>query len=237
MPLLNFWRLYALIYDSLLKIIPYRQLIEKVVAELEIKSDLTIFDAGCGTGNVIKKIEEKYSGDFKIKIHAIDVETAMLNRAVGKIKKNHVRFWLCDLNEGLPFPNKTFHRIICVNALYALNNPDLAIQRFRRVLKNKGEIIIVNPCSKNLVAILKEHIFIILSKKNIISFLKFLIDLPLFVLLIVFNIIILFKAKKKIYHFLSEKILAEKMSKFGFKILKLEKVYGSTCVFLKAQKI
>jgi ubiquinone/menaquinone biosynthesis C-methylase UbiE len=139
-----FWNLYGRFYDGINIAIPYRGLLYELYVQLDLKPGQKVLDAGCGTGNFEKFISER---DIPpIEIEAIDFSEAMLARAKKKCKDlDFVNFVFADLNQELSYSDNTFDRIICINVLYALKNPDMTLNEFCRVLKPDGKIIIANP--------------------------------------------------------------------------------------------
>ena len=82
--MINFWNLYATVYDSLPNHFqPYQKLMEQVVEEVSSYADTgTILDAGCGTGNFsIALAKRGYD------VVGIDYTEGMLRRA--KVKKEN----------------------------------------------------------------------------------------------------------------------------------------------------
>ena len=152
-----FWHLYAQVYDGIRFAMPYRKLLLDTLAEMELKSEHRVLDAGCGTGNFEKFLAEKNAP--KAQIHAIDFSSAMLTRAKKKCAGfPHVGFDFADLNQELNFPDESFDRVICLNALYAVDNPRFTLEEFFRVLKPGGMIVIANPRpSAKFGPLIKDH--------------------------------------------------------------------------------
>ena len=55
----NFWKRYFKVYDVLNLLIPYQELLNTICDELEIRPEERILEAGCGTGNLALKVEER----------------------------------------------------------------------------------------------------------------------------------------------------------------------------------
>lgn len=151
-----FWNFYAFCYDSLLELNPYREMLSEAVRQLELKPGEKILNAGCGTGNFEMLIA---GNNPQTEIVAVDFSESMLKRAKKKCKKfGNVKFQKLDLNNNLPFPDQEFDKIVSINALYALENPEKTIQELGRVLKNGGILVLITPkkgCSAPLI--LKAH--------------------------------------------------------------------------------
>jgi len=74
----SIWNFYARAYDVINENVPYLKMLDEVIKEVPIKGDLKILDAGCGTGNLLKKISQI---TFNSKFVGIDSSEEMLNRA------------------------------------------------------------------------------------------------------------------------------------------------------------
>ena len=77
-----FWDIYAKLYDTLNLLQPYRDLHRQVLEPLDLKGGERILDAGCGTGNFEKLLQN--TGLNNVKIEALDFSQAMLKRAKQK---------------------------------------------------------------------------------------------------------------------------------------------------------
>lgn len=140
----GFWDLYSRVYDSVYHLIPYRGLLWQAYEALSLGPGMRVLDAGCGTGNFEHFISGKNPPD--IEIDALDASAGMLARARKKCRSlGYVRFSAGDLNGALPFADATFDRIVTINVLYALDDPDCVILELLRVLKPDGVLVISSP--------------------------------------------------------------------------------------------
>jgi len=150
----KFWAKYFKVYDVLNMVIPYQELLDTIVKELEIKEGDLVLDAGCGTGNLAMKIKEKGA-----KVIGIDFSKEALE--VYKKKDPNAEVMVHDLTKPLPFPDNYFDKIACNNVLYAIDSEkrENLIREFGRVLKNHALIVTANPhINVKPIAIYKEHI-------------------------------------------------------------------------------
>ena len=137
-----FWNLYALCYDSLNSFRPYQEMMGVILDYLRLGSGQKVLDAGCGTGNLEMRILQKNIDNLEIK--AVDFSGAMLRRAEKKLAKDRsVVISEIDLNDKLPFPDNHFDRVVSVNVVHILKNPERAIHEFARVLAHGGKLIVV----------------------------------------------------------------------------------------------
>ncbi len=135
----RFWAKYFRVYDVLNMVIPYQELLDTIIEELDVKRGDFILDAGCGTGNLAVRLEKKGA-----KVVGIDFSEEALKICKEKIKDADIRFH--DLIQPLPFPDSYFDKVVSNNVIYAL--PKAArldvIKEFKRVLKKDGLVVISN---------------------------------------------------------------------------------------------
>ncbi|MDR3685547.1 MAG: class I SAM-dependent methyltransferase [Coriobacteriia bacterium] len=140
----SFWDLYSRVYDSVYHLIPYRGLLWQAYEALSLEPGMHVLDAGCGTGNFEHFISGK--NPPAIQIDALDASDGMLSIARRKCRDlGYVRFSEGDLNGALPFADGTFDRIVTINVLYALDDPDGVVGELLRVLKPNGVLVISSP--------------------------------------------------------------------------------------------
>jgi ubiquinone/menaquinone biosynthesis C-methylase UbiE len=139
------WGAYARCYDALLELSPYRAMLTDVTAALRLGGSDRILDAGCGTGNLLLRLQDdaRALGVRPGAYFACDASNAMLARA--KEKTEDVSFVRCDLDDRLPYDDESFDAIACVNALYATKDPHATIKEFHRTLTHGGRLVIVSP--------------------------------------------------------------------------------------------
>ncbi len=160
----RFWAKYFQVYDVLNMVIPYQELLDTIVKELDIKEGDFILDAGCGTGNLASKMSNKGA-----KVIGIDYSKEALEIAKNKKIKN---FELIqhDLTKKLPFPDNHFDKIVSNNVIYSLPEEirPQVFKEFRRVLERGGKIIISNPIQNaRPTEIYKEHLKLSKEKDGI----------------------------------------------------------------------
>ena len=161
----KFWKKYFQVYDVLNIVIPYQELTDSLIEELEISKGDNVLDAGSGTCNVAVKAVGK--GGV---VTALDSSVEGLN--VCQKKNNSIRIILHNLEDLLPFKDGEFDRIVSNNTIYLINKDKRIIlfKEFYRVLK-KGGRIVVSDIHKGFspLKIYKEHIYKYRQKKRIIK--------------------------------------------------------------------
>lgn len=139
---MGLWEMYSKVYDAVRHWKPYRQLLQDICREIDLKPGTVVLDAGCGTGNLCEALaaNSPHAG-----IVGIDFSRQMLDIAREKLKNTRVKLYQMDLNSPLPFKDGTFDYIALINTLYAVKSPLGVLRELHRVLKPGGKIIIVNP--------------------------------------------------------------------------------------------
>lgn len=106
----------------------------------EIPHGSKVLDVGCNDGTFIHMLKEKRNCD----VTGIDLSETALEEA----KKKGLNVMVADV-ESLPFPDKSFDVITCMEVLSHLFDAEKAIKEIRRVLKSNG--IFLGSCPhKNL---------------------------------------------------------------------------------------
>lgn len=95
-----------------------------------------ILDAGCGTGVFTLDILSRGPN-----VIGLDVSLPMLNRAGEKTRRYWFRMVLGDML-NLPFPEKSFDRVISVTALEFVEDAEGAFRELFRVTKRGGCIVV-----------------------------------------------------------------------------------------------
>lgn len=153
----GFWNLYSRVYDSVYTLMPYRQLLWDTYQALELEPGMRVLDAGCGTGNFEHFIHQKRPP--AVTIEGVDFSPKMLQRARSKCRSlSNVSFCQGDLTAPLPYPDASFDRILSINVLYALPDPDFTFGELLRVLKPDGVIVVTSPAPEFAVsALVADH--------------------------------------------------------------------------------
>jgi len=177
----NFWKKYFKVYDLLNRVIPYSQLMDEVIKELNIKEGDLILDAGSGTGNLAVKLK-----GLGAKVIGLDTEEEAIN--IHKNKDSRAEVFLHDLSNPLPFNDNYFDKIVSVNTLYLLPREERRriINEFFRCLKTGGKVVLSNPrAGASPIKIFVNHIQCSYRQKGFIYTLREIIGLikPIFQLL------------------------------------------------------
>jgi len=225
----SIWNFYARAYDVINKNVPYLKMLDEIIKEVQISGNLKILDAGCGTGNLLKKMSQV---SFNSKFVGVDSSEQMLSRAKKKFLSNpSVTLHHTDLDKGLEFMDGSFDRIVSVNTLYALDNPKEIISEFNRLLKPLGKLVFTNPHNKAKFSAIIGRQFQELGLFNFI--IKFLLNLPALFIIIFVNIV--FIRKNKNYWSKSETLNI--LTTHGFKDIDIKLTYADQNLLVRAIKI
>jgi len=132
MPILDHFALIAPFYERL---IPFRQ-VGRFEECLDLPANGRLLDVGGGTGRVAQAIRHLVSQTY-----VLDESLGMLLQARSKNGLSLV----CSTSERLPFAEKTFDRVLVVDALHHVANQRLTALEIWRVLKPGGKALIVEP--------------------------------------------------------------------------------------------
>jgi demethylmenaquinone methyltransferase/2-methoxy-6-polyprenyl-1,4-benzoquinol methylase len=132
MPLFDHFSVLAPVYDRWLQ---YGSR-EKIISLANLPVDGILLDVGGGTGRAAGVLL-----DLASQIVVVDVSHPMLLQAAGKDGLQPVGAQA----ETLPFPDKTFDRIIMVDAFHHLIDQLAAARELWRALKSGGTLIIEEP--------------------------------------------------------------------------------------------
>ena len=156
----DFWDEYMRIYDAGLRgFFPYRKLLNDVACIVGEHRPHYLVDAGCGTGNLIRRL---LSGTEPVgAIVGIEYNEAALERARKKFGKSR-KVRLIRANLGLGgwvsiFEKKRPDCVVSVNVLYALQDPRVFLSSAHTVLKRGGILVVTNPYLAEPKRVLRAH--------------------------------------------------------------------------------
>ena len=111
----------------------------KTLARIDLQKGSKILDLGCGTGALLKILEDRFPSS---ELTGIDLTEEML--AVAKQKLSDNVELLLGSATNLPFDSKSFDWILMSNVIGHLSDKKAALKEVHRVLKNPGKIVITD---------------------------------------------------------------------------------------------
>lgn len=192
-----FWDRYAACYDTVNRLVPYRRMLDDLIDALDITPGMRLLNAGCGTGNLERRLAERGIG---CRITSIDFSDVMLRRAQRKCRNLPITFLKADLTDRLPFPDESFDRIVSTNVLYTLPSPKNTLQELSRLLAPNGRMAHSTPIHGfRMIPIVQSHwrLACCAEKFDLALF------LPSFTALTLFNLALVRREQKGQYTFLT----------------------------------
>ncbi len=214
---MKFWNVQGWLYDALFVLVPHRQLVQEVGESLS--SDKFVLDAGCGSARL--------STWSKADVVGLDFSPSVLRYA----RKRAGRLVQADLCGGAPFKDGVFDAAVSLNVLYALPDPDSALEEVRRVLKPGGQLILATPVDERLLPLVVEHI----RKAKVRDWLRTVVNLPRLVAWII-NLAIRGVFEQSTFHFFTEEELRCLVESHGFTIVSDEPCYAGLDRLIVAER-
>jgi 2-polyprenyl-3-methyl-5-hydroxy-6-metoxy-1,4-benzoquinol methylase len=110
-----------------------------IAALLEPRPGAQILDCGCGTGEVTADL---VSGVRSTDVVAFD----LLREHLNTVKRHGIRWVLqADLNEALPFKDRSFDVICASQVIEVTSNPAYFLQELYRLIREQGYLILSTP--------------------------------------------------------------------------------------------
>lgn len=125
---------------------------------MNIRGNERVLDVGCGNGWTVRLLSKMIKNGLVV---GIDISPAMIREAV--IKSSSIcnaKFYIGDA-DYIPYGDKIFDIVLCVETFYYYLNPFKVIYEMRRVLKDGGKAYIIvdlykeNPYSMKWIKFLK----------------------------------------------------------------------------------
>ncbi|MGE5418446.1 MAG: class I SAM-dependent methyltransferase [Acidobacteriota bacterium] len=110
-----------------------------ILTELSFYNYEAVLDVGCGTGSLLARIPNRKG----LVLAGIDFSPKML--AIAKEQVGHK----ADLRHGdsvsLPWEDDVFDMVVCADSFHYYLHPEAVLREMRRVLKDKGRLVIAEP--------------------------------------------------------------------------------------------
>lgn len=147
----------------------------KILQMLDTLEFANVLDVGCGTGEMLRLISEKYNS---VEAYGIDLSDEMIKIAKAKLSPD-INLFVGD-SEHLPFSDETFEVLLCMESFHHYPNPDNVLKEFKRVLKPNGVLFICDMWRvfplRNIMSLAMKFLptgdVKIYSKREIVKFVK-----------------------------------------------------------------
>jgi len=235
----KFWEKYFKEYDSLNLLYPYQNLLEEIMSHInhgQNEPDIKLLDLGAGTGNLIKKINEKYP-----KIKTVGLDYSQQGLKIIKEKSPQSKLILHDLNNELSFSDNEFDFVTSNNTLYTIS-PEKRINVIKEIFRilKPGGILILSNIKEGFspVTIYKEHIKEEIKKNGYLkTIFKIIQLLKPTIKIFYYNSLIKKENSEGNYGFVKEEEQKDLMKEAGFiNITENKLLYGSQAILNRAEK-
>lgn len=128
------------------------EIINKLKEKKYIFNSMVGADFGCGSGYFTAILSKEVGVDGKI--YAIDVDEQVLKEAqefIASLKISNVKFLHQDLEVNSGLDSNSLDFVFISQVLYQSEKPEKIIEEARRVLKNDGFLIILEPQKNNIL--------------------------------------------------------------------------------------
>ena len=125
-----------------------KNLCDYVINQINISKENEILDIGCGYGEQDFYWNEKYG----YKITALDLSDKQIKYALSKrnkLEKNNCLKFIQGNATNLPFDDKTFKNIVCLESAFHYNPREDFFKEAYRVLKDDSQMVIADIVLKN----------------------------------------------------------------------------------------
>jgi SAM-dependent methyltransferase len=167
----------------------------------------------------------------------MDRSPEMLARARTKLPET-VEVRTHDLSGGLPYADGSFDRVVSLNCLYAVPDPQAALREMRRVLRPGGRFVFAHPNAmkpSGLWAIWREHWRLGRGQRSCVHECR---AVSAFLRLVAYNAVIMWRARNHTYHAWSAERVRDEVVRAGFRVLEvIPRIYGETDALVTAEAV
>ncbi len=215
------WHVYSYLYNSLLALPSYNQLLNNIFIASNINSNENVLDIGSGTGNFERLYGD--TGNFTM----MDSSKQMVKISKKKIKKGS--FIIHDMNKYHYPLNKKFEKIISINSLIGVDDINKFFLEINSLLTENGELVITSSIENNILKIIKCSLTGIKAK----YIPKIIIYTPGLILVFLLNIFLVNPKNIRIY---KKDEIIEAINNSGLNVITKKLVYCNTSVLIIAKK-
>lgn len=230
----NFWKKYFRDYDVLNVLIPYQELKNEIIKNLEIKNGEKILDLGSGTGNIAVEIK-------KLGAEVVGIDFSVEGVKRHKEKDPDAEVLVGDISQELPFQDSAFDKVYSNNGIYTIDpsKRSAIFDEVYRVLKPGGRIVVSN-ITKDFkpFGIYKDHLKKQVGREGLANTLLLVIKLaPATLRMFYYNFLIKKENKGGSYGFFVAGEQKNLLEKSGFKDISNDiYTYSNQAILNKATK-
>ena len=137
------WNLYARCYDRITGLLPYQEMLDEVVAALDVRPGMRVLDAGCGTGALADRLATRHPD---IELVAADLSPSMLKRArTRRAWPASFTFVEGNIDDVLASDERGFDGIASVNVIWTLPDPQRTFTGMTARLRDGGRMVHTTP--------------------------------------------------------------------------------------------
>lgn len=137
-----------------------------VLLGLIVDQDLscqTWLDAGCGTGYLARLLAKHCRH-----VCGVDASPSMVRTAEhlrkNNCENNKITYQVISSIENLPFESSSFDGVLCSSVIEYLDNPEMCLREFSRILKDGGQLLLSFPNKHSILRITEELCFLFTTK-------------------------------------------------------------------------
>ena len=128
-----------------------------------LSSGGSMLDIACGTAEILTRLAGKFP---EASFAGIDMTAGMVEKAKEKTQQLSNVSITHGTSEKLPFPDAFFDVVLISDALHHMARPESVVREVRRVLKNDGLFLLVDPAKETPILILFGWLFKPLEKAH-----------------------------------------------------------------------
>jgi ubiquinone/menaquinone biosynthesis C-methylase UbiE len=154
------WHDYAQVYDEVLNVLPYRNLLLELVGHAAIGNGMRLLDACCGTGNLLWALNQQ---GVNCEVTGIDSSPDMLERVRPKISHYAGSVNLVEADMDAPVDKwgtkDKFDRFIFNNCLCLIKEPSEVLKKAAAIARPGAILVASTPRpNPNINELLEEHL-------------------------------------------------------------------------------
>lgn len=122
-----------------------REVLKIILPKLQADASLKLFEAGCGTGQLIREISEQYP---QIDYLGIDAAHNMIDAAKKSVTGQNIRFQACPIEDFKS--TEKYDIILCTHAFPYFPDKEETLCKFADLCNPGATVIIVNSSTNSL---------------------------------------------------------------------------------------